>query len=190
MPWSRSHRRPVGGPITATVVTTTPNGPSDPFGDYQAFTVDVHDHASGRLLDLGRQRHLHDQPGLDDLRHPGQHVGPETLGTFDVETADIGITKYRPDLKRSTNLWTGTIKLTNNGSSSFSGPIFVLFNLPGGVILENATGTYDGEPYLEVAVPGGTLARRRLGQCDSSSSTANVNPASYSTTYYIGSLGS
>ena len=69
-----------------------------------------------------------------------------------VETGKIAITKYGLIRNPRTGFWSGTIKLTNTGTSAFSGPIFVLFNLPAGAILENATGTYDGLPYLEVNV--------------------------------------
>ena len=77
--------------------------------------------------------------------------------------------------------------MTNTSNATISGPIFVLFDLPGGAVLENATGKYDGEPYLEIAVPPSGLA------AGASISTAvafnvNVNPSAYSTTYLIGCL--
>ena len=85
-------------------------------------------------------------------------------------------------------MWTGNITLTNTGSSAFSGPIFILFDLPAGAILENATGTYDGMAYLEVNVA--SLAAGATTSAITVTFNTNVSPLAYSTSYYLGSLGS
>ncbi len=51
---------------------------------------------------------------------------------------------------RSTQLYTGTITLKNTGTSSLNGPINMeLTGLSAGVTLTNATGSYNGVPYIK-----------------------------------------
>ena len=53
------------------------------------------DHAAGWLVDLGRQRHLHRRTGrLAGQRHGRRHGPDRSVGTFQVETGKIAITKY------------------------------------------------------------------------------------------------
>jgi hypothetical protein len=163
------------------------NGPTDPWGDAQSFTITYEITPPGgswTSADNGTYSVTLGGSPIEDLS--GNQVPPGTLGTFQVQTGKIAITKYGLIRNPRTELWSGTIKLTNTGSSAFSGPIFIVFNLPAGAILENATGTYDGMPYLEVNV--GTLA---AGATISTTVTFNtyVAPASYSTSYYLGGLG-
>jgi hypothetical protein len=110
-----------------------------------------------------------------------------TLGDFLVETGDIAITKYGLVENKKTKLWTGAIKLTNTGDATISGPIYVLFSLPPGAILENAAGTYDGMPYLKLNVSslavGASVGVAVVFNTD-------VNPAAYSTTYHLTAPGS
>ena len=110
-----------------------------------------------------------------------------SIGTFDVQVAKIAITKYGLTRNPRTNQWSGTIKLTNTGNATISGPIFVLFNLPAGAILENAAGTYNGMPYLEVNIP--SLA---VGVTTSATVVynSNVSASINTTSYYLVSLGS
>ncbi len=177
----------VGRPITASVVTTTDNGPANPWGDYRSITVEYAITPPGgkwTSADNGTYAVIPGGTPISDSE--GNTVPTGTLGTFDVETADIGITKYTLLKNRKTGYWSGTIVLTNNGTSAFTGPIYVLFSLLPGTILENATGTYNGMPYLEVSAgtvaPGGTVSAVVTFNSD-------VSPSSYITTYYIGSLG-
>jgi hypothetical protein len=177
----------VGGPITATVGTVTPNGPQDPFGAYQSFTVTYTiTPPGGSWLSADNGTYAIDLGGSPITDANGNSIPTGPLGTFIVATGNITITKFGLLLSRATHFYTGTIKLTNNGDAAFSGPLFVLFSLPAGVILENAMGTFGGLPYLEISV--GTLAP----SASVSAAVAfniKVDPLSYSTTYYIGSLG-
>ena len=178
----------LGGPITATVVSTV-NGTTNPSsGDPETITVTYKITPPGgswTTADDGTYTiSLGGQPITDSQ---GQAVSTGTLGTFAVNTGKIAITKYGLIRNLKTNTWSGTIKLTNTGPMAFSGPIFVLFNLPAGAVLEDATGTYDGMPYLEVNV-----ASLAAGATISATVTFNSNVAagSYSTSYDLGSLGS
>jgi hypothetical protein len=178
----------LGGPITANVITTVANGPTDPWGDAQSFTVTYQitpPHGSWVSADNGTYSVVLGGSPVSDTG--GKTIPTGTLGTFQVETGRIAITKYGLIRNPRTGLWSGTIKLTNTGDATFSGPIFVLFHLPAGTVLENATGTYNGEPYLEVNI--GSLA---VGATIGTTAIFNKNvaPASYSTSYYLVSQGS
>jgi RHS repeat-associated protein/uncharacterized repeat protein (TIGR01451 family) len=61
---------------------------------------------------------------------------------------------------RATQVFGGTITLTNTGSTALTGEIEILLTgLPSGVTLANATGyTADGTPYITINLAGGTLA--------------------------------
>ena len=150
-----------GGPITASVVTQVNNGPSDPFGDYQSVTVTYQIvPPGGSWLSADNGTYTVSLGGTPISDSQGNTVPTGTLGTFEVETADIGITKFVLLKNRATGHWNGVITLTNNGTA-FSGPIFVLFNLGGGVVLENANGDYNGVPYLEIN-PGSLLNHEQV----------------------------
>ncbi len=123
----------LGGPITATVVSTV-NGTTNPSsGDPETITVTYKITPPGgswTTADDGTYTiSLGGQPITDSQ---GQAVSTGTLGTFAVNTGKIAITKYGLIRNLKTNTWSGTIKLTNTGPMAFSGPIFVLFNLPAG----------------------------------------------------------
>ena len=61
---------------------------------------------------------------------------------------------------RATGLYGGTITLKNTGTTSLAGMLAVeMTGLPAGVTLDNASGTApDGNPYILVNLPNGTLA--------------------------------
>ncbi len=150
---------------------------------------DLHDHAAGRVVDVGRQRGLHRQPGrLAGQRRGRQHDPNRSPRDLLGRDGQHPINKFGLSHKLGTGLWTGSITLTNTGTSAFSGPIFILFDLPGGAMLENATGTYGKQPYLEVNVA--SLAAGATTGAITVTFNMNVAPASYSTSFYLGSLGS
>jgi hypothetical protein len=85
--------------------------------------------------------------------------GSVTVSPRDV-SSQVSVTGSGLVYNRSTQLFGGTMTLTNNGTSAlnFSFEV-VLTNLPTGVALANATGyTADGNPYILVNLPGGGLA--------------------------------
>jgi hypothetical protein len=176
----------VGRPISASVVTTVNNTPLDPFGDAVSWTVTYQiTPPEGSWTSADNGACSVDLGGTVIKDIDGNAVAQGTLGTFLVETADIGITKFGLLKNRNTGFDTGMIKLTNNGTSAFSGPIFVRFSLAAGVVLENAAGTYNGLPYLEVSV-----ASLAPGASINTVVASNEQPGPYSTSYYIVSLGS
>jgi len=57
----------------------------------------------------------------------------------------------------TTGLYTSTLTVTNNGTNSVAGPVQMVFaNLVPGIIVTNATGTYNGAPYI--TLPGSAIA--------------------------------
>ena len=185
---SRSRRLPGSASRSPLRSFTSSSTMADPWGNAQAITVTYQiTPPGGSWTSADNGTYNISLGGQSITDSGGQTIPTGTLGSFDVETGKIVITKYGLIHNPRANTWTGTIKLTNAGTSKFSGPIFVLFNLPAGTILENATGTYDGLPYLEVSV-----ANLAAGATTSATVTFNtfVNAVSYSTSYYLGSLGS
>jgi hypothetical protein len=161
---------------------------ADPWGDARTITVTYQiTPPGGSWISADNGTYIITLRGQTITDSGGQTIPTGTLGSFEVETGKIAITKFGLIRNPRTNLWTGTIILTNTGTAKFSGPIFVLFNLPAGAILENATGIYGGLPYLEVNV-----ASLAAGATTSATVVFNslVNAASYSTSYYLVSLGS
>jgi hypothetical protein len=171
------------------VVSTVANGPTDPWGDAQSFTVTYEITPPGgswTSADNGTYTVVLGGSPVSDTNGETIPLGP--VGTFQVQTAQFSITKYSLLQNRKTHFYTGTISFTNTGNATIFGPLFVLFDLPSGVVLENATGTYDGESYLEITLPPSGLA---VGASISAAVEFNVNlsPTDYTTSYFIGCLG-
>ncbi len=176
-----------GSPIVATVVSSSASM-ADPFGNEQTITVTYQiTPPGGSWTSKDNGIYTIDLEGSPVTDAEGNTIPTGAIGTFQVEVAKIAITKYGLTRNPRTGQWSGTIKLTNTGDATISGPIYVLFNLPAGAILENAAGTYDGMPYIEVNIPS-------LASGATTSATvafnSNVSPSSYSTSYYLVSLGS
>ena len=179
----------VGGPITATVVSTVANGPTDPWGDAQSFTVTYTiTPPGGSWTSADNGTYTVELGGSPVSDTDGNTIPPVRSVPSQVQTGNIRINKFGLAHNPRTGFWTGSITLTNTGTSAFSGPIFILFNLSGGVTLENKSGTYGGLPYLEVNVT--SLAAGATTSAITVTFNTNVAPASYSTSYYLGFLGS
>ena len=81
-------------------------------------------------------------------------INPENV-TGQVSLSESGLV-----YSRATQLFGGTITLTNTGTTAIGSTVeVVLTGLPSGVTLANASGyTADGNPYILVALPDDTLA--------------------------------
>jgi autotransporter-associated beta strand protein/parallel beta-helix repeat protein len=91
----------------------------------------------------------------------GDGTSLQAAPTIDVArdvSASVGATSSGLVLNRGTQLWVGTITITNTSSTAVTGPLqVVLTGLTGGT-LANASGyDADGDPYLTVTPPGGVL---------------------------------
>ncbi len=90
-------------------------------------------------------------------------------------------------LNRSTQLFNGTITVTNTGSTTLTGPFkVVLTGLTSGVTLANANGSYQGAPYLNVNTA--SLAPGKTMTVSVSFSNPNKVGVSYSTRVYTGNF--
>src|SRR5262249_54385404 len=108
--------------------------------------------------------------GSYTLEATGGKLDPDTSNPFTVTTADITddvrLERGRPHRVEDHDhrhdggmVFEQTVTLTNTSGHTLSGPLaVVLDDLPDGVMLANATGTYRGHPYLDVPVGGASLA--------------------------------
>ncbi|MBP1208021.1 hypothetical protein JOD97_006108 [Duganella sp. 1411] len=71
--------------------------------------------------------------------------------TFTDVTGYVRTTAYGLAYNRSTGKYVGNFVITNTGSINLNGPLhLVLKDLTAGVSLANASGTYEGSPYITV----------------------------------------
>jgi hypothetical protein len=84
-------------------------------------------------------------------------AAPYTDVTGSIRAVASGLT-----LNRLTGKWTGTLSLTNTGSTALQGPLQVeLVGLVAGATLVNANGMHDGSPYITVSsglAPGASVS--------------------------------
>jgi hypothetical protein len=102
-----------------------------------------------------------------------------------VNTGLIGLTRFGLIYNRKTGFWSGNVQITNNGSSAFSGPVFLVLTGLTPAVLENATGSYGGNDYLQIGV--GTLAP---GQTVTATLVFKKAVVKYAPVFYLGALGS
>jgi hypothetical protein len=82
-----------------------------------------------------------------------------TVGPVNV-TSQVSVSQSGLVYNRATQLFGGTITITNTGSASFIGTLeFEVTGLPAGITLANASGTApDGNPYILISLPNGIFA--------------------------------
>ena len=78
-------------------------------------------------------------------------------------TSQVAVTFSGLRLNRTTGRFVGIVTLKNNGSADLTGPLSLVINATGNVALANGIGTTcattpAGIPFLNVALPGNTLA--------------------------------
>ncbi len=75
-------------------------------------------------------------------------------------TSQVGVSKSGLVYNRATQLFGGTITITNTGTTNLIGTLdFEVTGLPAGITLANASGTApDGDPYISVNLANGVLA--------------------------------
>jgi hypothetical protein len=73
---------------------------------------------------------------------------------LDDVTSQLSIQRSGLVLNRATQLFTGTVRLTNTSAQEIAGPLQLSFDgLPAGVTLANASGLRQGVPYITLAAP-------------------------------------
>jgi hypothetical protein len=165
----------LAGPITVAVVdaygntVTTSTAPvtlalaSGPAGANLSGTTTIHAvHGVATFTNLSVN-----VAGTYTPKAIGGTLTPDISNPFTVAPADVtaGLTLQRGSLQAmgsgtsATLLFEQTVTLTNGSGHVLAGPLAVVFNsLPSGVTLANATGTYQGHPYLDVLGSGASLA--------------------------------
>lgn len=89
---------------------------------------------------------------VNDTNYQGGATGTLVIGPYDI-SSQVSASPGGTTLNRATKLSTGNITVTNIGTTVIDGTVaLALKNLPSGITLANAAGTYNGMPYLEKAV--------------------------------------
>lgn len=102
-------------------------------------------------------------------------------------TAQVKVASSGLVLNRSTQLFNGTITITNTGSTTLTGPFKVqLDGLSSGVTLANSNGTHNGAPYLNAAASN--LAAGQSMTVSVSFANPNKVGISYSTRVFTGNF--
>ncbi|HEY0061059.1 MAG TPA: ExeM/NucH family extracellular endonuclease [Telluria sp.] len=74
--------------------------------------------------------------------------------TFVDASASFGLLRTPLFLNKTTGKYTSAILVTNTSGVAQAGPLQLQFNgLPAGVVLDNATGSHDGAPYITLSGP-------------------------------------
>jgi hypothetical protein len=107
-----------------------------------------------------------------DFKPDGYPDLAELVGTGLIKSIDVLINKadWMPGpvalsfgaitYKSQTNVFSETVTLTNNTSGTLTGPLSLeLTNLPSGVVLTDATGTTNGNPYIRFLKSGKTITK-------------------------------
>jgi len=105
---------------------------------------------------LSNGGHTMSATALDAAGNAGSsgNVGFNVSNVTDVSTS-VGVVSSGLVYNRVTQLYSGTITLTNTSTSTLNAPLQLkLIGLPAGVTLQNATGTNAGAPYISLAGAG------------------------------------
>lgn len=89
----------------------------------------------------------------------GGTLGPAVSSSFTV-ASPVSLAFGGITYNSRTRLYSETVTLTNNTGAALTGPMSLeLTNLPSGVVLTDATGTTNGNPYMRFLTSGKTLRK-------------------------------
>lgn len=120
-----------------------------------------------------------DADGNVDASPPQQFTVQNPLNVSAQIGTSIGALVYN----RSTRTFNGRITLVNRGATAIDGPLQVqLSGLPSGIVLDNASGTVRGAPYvtLGVGLPPGASATANLAFSNPDKQAVTYTPVTYS----------
>jgi hypothetical protein len=155
--------------FSAQVVNSSPNSTAEPTGSVQFFVdgknygapVPLNAQGAALMTDDSLSAGTHQiTAGFlpDDNKFSGSFSGTAATQVVNAAVSQIKLSASGLVYNRSTQLFGGTITLTNTGTTTIGVLEVELTGLPSGVILDNASGTAaDGNPYLLVNSPDGIL---------------------------------
>jgi hypothetical protein len=129
-----------GPPITATVVNVVANGPTDPWGDAQSFTVTYEITPPGGSWTSADNGTYSVTLGGSPVRDvDGNPVATGTVGTFSVVTSGDGVTRHTSVLQPETAAWSDQTVLTSSSPWGSSAPTLMVLVLPPAVSFDDGT---------------------------------------------------
>jgi hypothetical protein len=116
----------------------------------------------------------------------GVTLGPVTSAAFTV-TSPVSTSFGNITYNSKTGLYSETVTLTNTSGSTLTGPIALeLTGLPSGVSLTDATGTQNGDPYVDFLNSGKTLKRNASVSITLTFTAASASDIDFGTEVVVG----
>ena len=116
----------------------------------------------------------------------GGTLGPIVSSSFAV-TSPVSLSLGSITYNSKTKVYSETVTLTNTTNGTLTGPIsLALTNLPSGVVLTNATGTTNGNPYYRFLTPGKTLKSKASTSITLTFTAASLSEITFGTEIVVG----
>jgi hypothetical protein len=116
----------------------------------------------------------------------GGTLGPAVSSSFTV-TSPVSLAFGSITYNSKTGLYSETVTLTNNTSGTLTGPMSLeLTNLPSGVVLTDATGTTNGNPYRRFLTSGKTLRKGAKVSITLTFTAASLSDITFGTEVVVG----
>jgi len=136
---------------------------------------------SGALFQALRSAFDGDAAALQAINDMGCRITLLPPGVPNDVTTNASVAVSGLRLNRTTGLFVGTATVTNNSGSSISGPISLVFELPGGVSLANSDGhtcatTPEGRAFINLPLQNNALAPGASVQVGLQFNNPNLGP--------------
>ncbi len=116
----------------------------------------------------------------------GGMLGPVVSSSFTV-ASPVSLSFGSITYNSRTKLYSETVTLTNNTNGTLTGPMSLeLTNLPSGVVLTNATGTTNGNPYMRFLTSGKTLKKGAKVSITLTFTAASLSDITFGTEVVVG----
>ncbi len=116
----------------------------------------------------------------------GGTLGPVVSSSFTV-ASPVSLSFGSITYNSRTKLYSETVTLTNTTSGTLTGPMSLeLTNLPSGVVLTDATGTTNGNPYVRFLTSGKTLRKGASTSITLTFTAASLSDITFGTEVVVG----
>jgi uncharacterized delta-60 repeat protein len=116
----------------------------------------------------------------------GGTLGPVVSSSFTV-ASPVSLSFGSITYNSRTGLYSETVTLTNNTGAALTGPMSLeLTNLPNGVVLTDATGTTNGNPYIRFLASGKTLRKGASVSITLTFAAASLGDITFGTDVVVG----